>query len=181
MRGGSGRFRRRASWICVTAFVLGACSGTLRAYGARVVPSRGHERPLVAARRCLEELGYDLRFMELEAGVLWGEKIEVLGDGAPTVVVSEVAVMRGDDGVRITGRSRRGSSVSGGWEPVGVSEGVRGDVDLLADRLGEDRGVRRARCAPYLSRGGGRGPATASGEATHPRSRGPDSREGRTR
>lgn len=142
--------RLSSPWIGVAAVVFGACSGALTEYTSTVAPSPSFERPLIEARRCLETFGFDMKIIDVRAGLVSGERFELADDESPTLIVSEVSVLGGDDSVRIIARSRRASPASEGWESVRVSEGVRRTVDRVVDRLKSGRTRSRTRCGSVL-------------------------------
>lgn len=139
-------------WIAVAAVLLAACSGAVTQYATSVVPSPGLGHPLIDARRCLETLGFDMKIIDLEAGLISGEKFELADTWSSRVVVSEVSVISDGDRVRIIAHSRQASSASGGWESARISERVRRAVDRLADRLGDGRSGGRLQCESFLTR-----------------------------
>lgn len=140
--------------VSLAAVLLGACSGVLPQYATSVAPSPELERPLIDARRCLETIGFDLKIIDIDAGLLSGETFELADARSPTIVVSEVSVISGGDSLRIIARSRRATSASDGWESVRTSERVRRAVDQLADRLASGPSRTGVPCAPVLGRPG---------------------------
>lgn len=109
---------------------------------------------MIDARRCLETLGFDMKIIDLDAGLVSGETFELADDRLPTVVVSEVSVISRESRVEIIARSRGASSAAGGWESVRTSERVRHAVDRLADRLAGGRSGARSRCDSVPTREG---------------------------
>lgn len=133
-------------WIAVAAGILAACSGLVTQYVTSVAPSPELGHPLIDARRCLETLGFDMKIIDLDAGLVSGEKFELADDRLPTVVVNEISVISRESRVEIIARSRRTSSAAGGWKSVRTSERARYAVDQLADRLAGGRSGARSRC-----------------------------------
>lgn len=148
--------KSRAHLICFAAAVLSACSGAITEYSSQVPAPAEIERPLMTARHCLEEYGYEVEFMSFELGLVWAEKTEIADADSVRFVVNEVAVMRTDEAVTIIARSKQGSGVFGKWAPVRVPASTRRDVDGLADRLGDPRVPSRGRCTPMLTHQRGR-------------------------
>lgn len=137
-------------WVGLAAVLLAACSGVLPQYATSVVPAPDLERPLIDARRCLETIGFDLKIMDVEAGLISGETFELTHDRTATVVVTEVSVFSGADSMRIIAHSRRATPASDGWESVRTSERVQRAVDRMAKRLAGGSSPTGAPCAPDL-------------------------------